>query len=41
MSEQLKRVVNKYGLEMIFTRSLSIESKLLTNPFKSDSACGV
>ena len=26
---------------MIFTRSLSLKSKLLTNPFKRDSACGV
>ena len=26
---------------MIFTRSLSLKSKLQTNPFKSDSACGV
>ena len=41
MSEQLKRVANKYGLEVIFTRSLSLKSKLRTNPFKSDSACGV
>ena len=26
---------------MIFTRSLSFKSKLRTNPFKSDIACGV
>ena len=26
---------------MIFTRSLSLKSKLLTNPFKSDIVCGV
>ena len=25
---------------MIFTRFLSLRSKLLTNPFKRDSACG-
>ena len=41
ISEQLKRIANKYGLEVIFTRSLSTKSKLQTNPFKSDSACGV
>ena len=40
-SEQLKCVANKYGLEVIFTRSLSLKSKLRTNPFKSDSTCGV
>ena len=41
ISEQLKRVANKHGLEVIFTRSLSLKSKLRTNPFKSYSACGV
>ena len=41
ISEQLKRVANKYGLQVIFTRSLSLKSKLLTNPLKSGSACGV
>ena len=41
ISEQLKRAANKYGLEVIFERSLSLKSKLLTNPFKSGSACGV
>ena len=41
ISEQLKRVTNKYGLEVIFRRSLSLKSKLQTNPFKSDSTCGV
>ena len=30
-----------YGLEVIFTRSLSLKSKLRTNPFKSGGACGV
>ena len=34
--EQLKYVANKYGLEVILTRSLSLKSKLLTNPFKSN-----
>ena len=34
--EQLKHVANKYGLEVILTRSLSLKSKLLTNPFKSN-----
>ena len=41
ISEQLKRVANKYGLEVIFRRSLSLKSKLQTNPFKTDSTCGV
>ena len=41
ISEQLKRVATKYGLKVIFTRSLSLKSKLLTKPFKSGSACGV
>ena len=41
ISEQLKRVANKYGLEVIFTRSLSLKSKFRTNPVKSDSACRV
>ena len=41
ISQKLKRVANKYGLEVIFTRSLSLKSKLRTNPVKSDSACGV
>ena len=41
ISEQLKRVANKYSLEVIFTRSLSLKSKLRTNPFKSDSTRGV
>ena len=41
ISEQLKRVANKYGSEVVFTRSLSLNSRLLTNSFKSDSACGV
>ena len=41
ISEQLKRVANKYGLEVIFRRSLSLKSMLQTNPFKSDSTCGV
>ena len=35
VSEQLKHVANKYDLEVILTRSLSLKSKLLTNPFKS------
>ena len=30
-----------YGLEVICTRTSSLKSKLRTNPFKSDSACGV
>ena len=37
ISEQLKGVANKYGLEVTFTISLSLKSKLQTNPFKSDS----
>ena len=37
---QLKRVANRYGLEVIFTRSLSLKSKLPTKPFKSCSTCG-
>ena len=41
ISKQLNRLANKYGLEVIFTRSLSVKSKLRTNPFQSDSACGV
>ena len=41
ISEKLKCLANKYGLEVIFTRSLSVKSKLQTNPFKNDSACGV
>ena len=41
ISEQLKRVANEYGLEVIFKRSLSLKSKLQTNTFKSDSTCGV
>ena len=41
ISEQPKRVANKYDLEVIFRRSLSLKSKLETNPFKSDSTCGV
>ena len=41
ISEKLNRLANKYGLEVIFTRSLSVKSKLRTYPFKSDSACGV
>ena len=41
ISEQLKRIANKYGLEVIFMRSLSTKSKLRTNPFKGDSTCGV
>ena len=41
ISEQLKRVANKYGVEVIFARSLSLKSKLRTNPVKSDSACGI
>ena len=41
ISEQLKRVANEYGLEVIFKRSLSLKSKLQTNSFKSDSTCGV
>ena len=41
IAEQLKRVANRYGLEVIFTRSLSLKSKLPTNPFKSCSTCGV
>ena len=38
IAEQLKRVANRCGLEVIFARSLSLKSKLPTNPFKS---CGV
>ena len=41
ISEQLKRVASKYGSEVVFTRSLSLKSRLLTNSFKIDSACGV
>ena len=41
ISEQLKRVANKCDLEVIFKTSLTLKSKLLTNPFKSGSACGV
>ena len=41
ISEQLKCVANKHGFEVIFTRSLSLKSKLRTNPLKSDSTCGV
>ena len=41
IAEELKRVADRYGLEVIFTRSLSLKSKLPTNPFKSCSACGV
>ena len=33
--EQLKRVANRYGLEVIFARSLSLKSKLPINPFKN------
>ena len=32
IAEQLKRVANRHGLEVIFTRSLSQKSKLWTNP---------
>ena len=39
ISEKLNRLANKYGLEVIFTRSLSVKPKLRTYPFKSDSAC--
>ena len=38
-SEQLKRVADKHGSGVIFTRSLSLKSDLLTNPFKSGIAC--
>ena len=41
ISEQLTHVANKCNLEVIFKRSLTLKSKLLTNPFKSGSACGV
>ena len=41
IAEKLKRVANSYGLEVIFTRSLSLNSKLPTNPFKTCSKCGV
>ena len=41
IAEQLKCVANRYGLEVILTRSLSLKSKLPTNPFKSCSTCGV
>ena len=41
VAEQLKRVANRYDLEEIFTRSLSLKSKLPTNPFKNCSTCGV
>ena len=41
IAEQLKHVANTYGLEVIFTRSLSLKSKLPTNPFKRCSACGI
>ena len=37
----MKRVANKNGLGVIFTRYLSLKSKLRTNPFISDSACRV
>ena len=39
ISEQLKRVADKYGLGVIFTRSLSLKSDLLINPFRSGIAC--
>ena len=41
IAEQLKSVTNGNGLEVIFTRSLSLKSKLPKNPFKSCSTCGV
>ena len=41
ISEQLKLVAYKYGLEVLLTRSLSLKSKLLTNPFKNGSWCGL
>ena len=41
ISEQLKCVANKHGFKVIFTRSLSLKSKLRTNLLKSDSTYGV
>ena len=41
ISEQHKHVANKYGLKVIFTRSLSLRSKLQANSFESDIVCGV
>ena len=41
ISEQLKLVANKYGLRVIFTRSLSIKSKSRSNLFESNKVCGV
>ena len=38
---QFKCVTYKDGLEVTFTRSLSLKWKLLTNHFKSGNACGV
>ena len=39
ISEQLKHVADEYGLGVIFRRSLSLKSDLLTNPFRSGIAC--
>ena len=39
IGEQLKRVANRYGLELIFARYLSLKSKLPTNYMWS--TCGV
>ena len=41
ISEQIKHVADKYGLEVIFRRSFSLKSKFLTNPFKIGSSCEV
>ena len=41
ISEQLKRISNKYGLDVVFTRSLSLKSKIPTNPFKTCKICGI
>ena len=41
LSKQLKRVANKYGLEVILKRSLLLKLKLQTNPFKRASVSGI
>ena len=41
ISEKLKRVAYKYGLEVIFTKSLSLKSKVPTTPFKNCKLCGI
>ena len=41
VSEKLKRVANRYGLEVVYTRSISLKSKVPTTPFKSCKLCGI